>query len=66
MSFIVAQSSYEASDEDREANGASVSYNMSNGMTIGAYTMVSDDALDAGEEYSKSVVLRFNMLLHMV
>ena len=54
VSFIVAQSSYEADDEDREANGASVSYNLGNGMTIGAYTMESDDALDAGEEYSKS------------
>ena len=54
ISFIVAQSSYEADDEDREANGASVSFNMGNGMTIGAYTMESDDALDAGEEYSKS------------
>ena len=54
VSFIVAQSSYEADDEDREANGASMSYNLGNGMTIGAYTMESDDALDAGEEYSKS------------
>ena len=54
VSFIVAQSSYEADDEDREANGASISYKLGNGMTIGAYTMESDDALDAGEEYSKS------------
>jgi len=54
LSVILAQSSYEADDEDREANGASISYNMGNGMIIGAYTMESDDALDAGEEYSKS------------
>jgi len=54
VSVILAQGSYEANDEDREANGASISYNMGNGMTIGAYTMESDDALDAGEEYSKS------------
>jgi outer membrane protein OmpU len=54
VSVILAQGSYEADDEDREANGASISYNMGNGMTIGAYTMESDDALDAGEEYSKS------------
>jgi len=56
VSVILAQSSYEASDEDREANGASISYDMGNGMIIGAYTMESDDALDAGEEYSKSGV----------
>ena len=56
ISVILAQSTYEANDEDREANGASISYNMGNGMTIGAYTMESDDALDAGEEYTKSGV----------
>ena len=56
VSFILAQSTYEADDEDREANGASISYNMGNGMTVGAYTMESDDALDAGEEYTKSGV----------
>ena len=54
ISVIFAQGSYEADDEDREANGASISYAVGNGMTIGAYTMESDDALDAGEEYSKS------------
>ena len=54
VSVILAQSSFEADDEDREANGASISYKLGNGMTIGAYTMESDDALDAGEEYSKS------------
>jgi hypothetical protein len=56
VSVILAQSTYQASDEDREANGASISYDMGNGMIIGAYTMESDDALDAGEEYSKSGV----------
>jgi hypothetical protein len=56
ISVILAQSTYEANDENREANGASISYNMGNGMTIGAYTMESDDSLDAGEEYSKSGV----------
>ena len=54
ISFSVAQSTFEADDEDREATGAAVSYNLGNGMIIGAYTMESDDALDAGEEYSKS------------
>jgi hypothetical protein len=56
ISVIFAQSTYEKSDEDQEANGASISYNMGNGMTIGAYTMESDDGLDAGQEYSKSGV----------
>jgi len=56
VSVILAQGSYEANDENREANGAAISYNMGNGMTIGAYTMESDDSLDAGEEYSKSGV----------
>jgi hypothetical protein len=56
ISVILAQSTYEANDENREANGASISYNMGNGMTIGAYTMESDDSLDAGEEYTKSGV----------
>ena len=56
LSVIFAQSTYEASDEDQEANGASISYNMGNGMTIGAYTMESDDGLDAGQEYTKSGV----------
>ena len=56
VSVILAQSTYEASDEDREATGASISYKMGNGMTIGAYTMESDDANDAGEEYTKSGV----------
>jgi len=54
VSVILAQSTYQASDEDQQANGASISYDMGNGMIIGAYTMESDDALDAGEEYSKS------------
>ena len=56
VSIIFAQSTYEASDEDQEANGAAISYAMGNGMTIGAYTMESDDGLDAGQEYSKSGV----------
>jgi len=56
VSVILAQSQYEAADEDREANGASISYNMGNGMVLGAYTMEAKDTLDAGEEYAKSGV----------
>jgi len=54
VSLIVSQSTFEANDEDRENMGASISYNMPNGMTIGAYTFKSEDDLDAGEEYTRS------------
>jgi len=56
VSVILAQSTYEASDENQKANGAAISYDMGNGMIIGAYTMESDDSLDAGQEYTKSGV----------
>ena len=56
ISFIVSQSSYEASDEDRQNMGASVSYALPNGMKVGAYTFKSEDDLDAGEEYSRNGV----------
>ena len=56
LSFIAAQSSIEAVDEDINSTGAGVSYKMANGMVLGAYTMKSEDDLDAGEEFSKSGV----------
>jgi hypothetical protein len=56
LSFILSQSKVEAVDEDVNATGAAVSYNLANGMVLGAYTMKSEDDLDAGEEYSKSGV----------
>jgi len=56
MTVIAAQSSQEAVDEDISTTGVSVSYKMANGMVLGAYTMKSEDDLDAGEEYSKSGV----------
>ena len=46
--MIVSQGTYEAVDEDRDNQGASISYKMPNGMTIAAYTFKSEDALDAG------------------
>ena len=52
ISAIIANATYKANDEDQEANGVSVSYNMGNGMVVGAYTMDSDDALDTTESYS--------------
>jgi hypothetical protein len=56
ISVILSQGGREADDEDVENAGASISYNMPNGMKIGAYTFKSEDDLDAGEEYSRSGV----------
>jgi hypothetical protein len=52
VSVIISQGGYEASDEDRENQGASISYKMPNGMTLGAFTFKSEDDLDVGEEYT--------------
>jgi hypothetical protein len=54
ISMILSSGKYEADDEDRDNSGASISYKMPNGMTIGAYTFKSEDDLDAGEEYTRS------------
>ena len=54
ISLIVSQGTTESNDEDIQNQGASVSYKMPNGMTIGAYTFKSEDDLDAGEEYTRS------------
>jgi hypothetical protein len=56
ISLILSSGQYEANDEERDNAGASISYNMPNGMTIGAYTFKSEDDLDAGEEYTRSGV----------
>jgi hypothetical protein len=56
LSFALSQGTEEAADEDQEHTGAAVSYKMGNGMTIGAYTVDGEDALDAGEEYTASGV----------
>jgi len=56
VSMIISQGGYEANDEDRDNAGASISYKMPNGMTVGAYTFKSEDDLDAGEEYTRSGV----------
>ena len=54
LSMIISQCTHEAADEDRYNQCASISYKMPNGMTLAAYTFKSEDALDAGEEYSRS------------
>ena len=52
VSLILSQMSYEESDEDRDNQGASISYKLPNGMTVGAFTFKSEDDLDVGEEYT--------------
>jgi hypothetical protein len=54
VSLVLSQGTYEASDEDRDDQGAAISYKMPNGMTIGAFTFKSEDDDDAGEEYTAS------------
>jgi hypothetical protein len=54
ISMILSSGKYEADDEDRDNSGASISYKLPNGMTIGAYTFKSEDDLDIGEEYTRS------------
>ena len=56
ISLIISQGGTESNDEDVENQGASISYKMPNGMTVGAYTFKSEDDLDAGEEYSRNGV----------
>ena len=54
ISLVLSQMSYEESDEDRDNQGASISYKLPNGMTVGAFTFKSEDDDDAGEEMSVS------------
>ena len=56
LSMIVSSGSLEGVDEDRSTQGASVSYKMANGMTLGAYSVKSEDDLDVAEEYAASGV----------
>ena len=50
ISLILSSGQIESNDEERDNAGASISYSMPNGMTVGAYTFKSEDDLDAGEE----------------
>jgi len=56
LSVTVSQGTYEAVDEDRSAQGIAASYKMANGVTLGAFTLSTEDDLDVGEEYSASGV----------
>ena len=54
--FYAAQSIYQESDEDIEAQGAGASYDLGNGLVISGYTMTAEDSLDAGEEYTSNSI----------
>ena len=54
ITLLVSQGQYEASDEDIETQGASITYSLGNGVTLGAFTVKSEDDLDVGEEFSAS------------
>jgi len=54
--FYAAQSIYQESDEDIEAQGVGASYNLGNGLVISGYTMTAEDSLDAGEEYTSNSI----------
>jgi len=54
LTVIASQGSFEAVDEDRNGNGLAASYKLANGVTLGAFTMTSEDDSDAGEEYTAS------------
>jgi len=54
ITLLVSQGQYEATDEDIETQGASITYALGNGVTLGAFTVKSEDDLDAGEEFSAS------------
>jgi len=54
LKVTVSQGTYDAVDEDRKATGVGVSYLLANGITLGAYSVSTDDSLDAGEKYDAS------------
>ena len=54
ISMIISQGKYEASGEDHDNMGASISYKVSDVMTIGAYTFDSENDSVVGEEYARS------------
>jgi len=56
LKMTVSRATYEAVDEDRDANGFAASYTLANGVTVGAYMVNSKDGLDAGEKYEASGV----------
>jgi hypothetical protein len=53
ISFVLAQSEYEASGDDEQATGAAIKYQVNDGMSVAVYTSdVEDDS--SSEEYTNS------------
>jgi hypothetical protein len=55
ITAALSQATYEASSQDEESNGASVSFKVSDGLTVTAHTVETDDS-STSEEYSNSGV----------
>jgi len=55
ITAAVSQATYEASSQDEESNGASVSFKVSDGLTVTAHTVENDDS-STSEEYTNSGV----------
>jgi hypothetical protein len=53
ISFVLAQSEYEASGDDEQATGAAVKYQVNDGMSIAVYTSETEDD-SSSEEYTNS------------
>jgi len=56
LSVIVSNGTLEKVDEDISTSGVSATYKLANGITLGAYSIKSEDDLDVGEEYTASGV----------
>ena len=54
LTLVVSQGSYEETDEDQDGTAAAITYKLANGVTLGAFTLSTDDSMDAGEEYKAS------------
>jgi hypothetical protein len=54
ITLMIAQGSYEATGEDQSTNSMGAKYTLANGLTLGAFTVKSEDDLDAAEEYTAS------------
>jgi hypothetical protein len=53
ISFVLAQSEYEASGDDEQATGAALKYQVNDGMSVAVYTSNVDDD-SSSEEYTNS------------
>ena len=53
ITFAVAQSQYEAENDDEQGTSAAVKFSVADGMTLAAYTAEVEDDI-SGEEYSNS------------